>query len=139
MALTPGLLSVLSVANTLASIKATKPSTGTAPFTYQFYRSTTSGFSPGPSNAVGSPIESSADDVTFNDSGLAPGTVYYYDCIATEDGPSPDTAAYAAIRPTPTPSAVSHAVRLQISASTPPRLAPSAMRTPISCVRAATT
>lgn len=100
MALTPGLLSVLSVANTLASIKATAPSTGTAPFSYQFYRSTTSGFTPGPSNAVGSPIESSAAEVTFNDSGLTPGTVYYYDCIATEDGPSPDTAEYAAISAT---------------------------------------
>lgn len=102
MALTPGVLSVVSISGTQAAIKATKPSTGTAPFIYQFYRSTVSGFSPGPSNAVGEPIESSANFVTLNDSGLTPGTVYYYDCIATEDGSSPDTAAYAAISATTT-------------------------------------
>lgn len=100
MALTPGVLTFLQVLSNSVSVSATKPSTGTAPFTYQFYRSTTSGFSPGPSNAVGDPIESSAASVSFTDTGLTPGTTYYYDCIATEDGPSPDTAAYVAVNTT---------------------------------------
>lgn len=97
MALTPGIITVGAVTSTTAQLSATKPSTGSAPFTYQWYRSTTSGFVPGPSNAVGDPIESSADSVSLNDSGLIPGTQYYYDLIATEDGVSPDTAAYAAV------------------------------------------
>jgi hypothetical protein len=97
MALTPGVLTQVSVSNTGAVINATKPSTGTAPFTYQLYRSTTTGFSPGPSNAVGDPVESSADEINFTDSGLTPGTAYFYKCIATEDGPTPDTATYTQI------------------------------------------
>lgn len=94
MALTPGAITLLSAANTVVALNATKPGTGSAPFTYQWYRSTTTGFSPGPSNAVGDPVESSADSVNFTDSGLTPGTAYFYKLIATEDGSTPDTATY---------------------------------------------
>lgn len=103
MALTPGILSFLQVNAASVLVSATKPSTGTAPFSYQFYRSTVSGFTPAPGNAVGDPIESSADSVSFNDTGLVPGTLYYYDCIATEDGVSPDTAEYVAVSTTTLP------------------------------------
>ncbi len=97
MALTPGIITVGAMTATTAQLTATKPLTGDAPFTYQWYRSTSSGFSPGPSNAVGDPIESSAASVELLDSGLTPGTAYFYDLIATEDGVSPDTANYVAV------------------------------------------
>lgn len=94
MALTPGVLTLVAATSVGGTLNATKPGTGTAPFSYQFYRSTTPSFSPGPSNAVGSPISSSAASVQFTDTTAIPGTNYYYGLIATEAGVSPDTATY---------------------------------------------
>lgn len=100
MALTPGVITFIQVLSTQVTLNVTKPSSGTAPFTYQLYRSTTPGFVPGPSNAVGAPVESSESSITMQDQGLTPGTTYYYDVIATEDGESPDTADYVQVNTT---------------------------------------
>jgi hypothetical protein len=47
---------------------------GTAPYAYIWYRSTISGFTPGAGNTIAGQVTS-----TLNDSGLTPGTVYYYE------------------------------------------------------------
>jgi len=55
------------------------PSGGTGPYTYQWYRSTTSGFTPGAGNLI-----SGATSATRVDTGLTNGTVYYYKCKVTD-------------------------------------------------------
>lgn len=55
------------------------PAGGTAPYTYQWYRSTASGFTPGAGNIV-----SGATSATLADTGLTNGTVYYYKCNITD-------------------------------------------------------
>lgn len=52
---------------------------GTSPYTYQWYRSTTSGFTPGAGNIV-----SGATSQTLNDTGLTASTTYYYINIAKD-------------------------------------------------------
>lgn len=89
MALTPGVITVGAITPNTVQLSASEPQSGSAPFTYQWYRSQTSGFSPGPGNMI-----SGATALEFTDTGLVPGTKYYYKLIATEDGPSPDEAAY---------------------------------------------
>jgi hypothetical protein len=53
---------------------------GTSPYTYQWYRSTSSGFTPGGGN-----ILSGKTSRSFTDSGLTPATNYYYVCRATDN------------------------------------------------------
>lgn len=53
---------------------------GSAPYAYQWHRSTSSGFTPG----VGTTI-AGATNLTLNDSGLTPNTVYYYVLRVTDD------------------------------------------------------
>jgi hypothetical protein len=100
MALTPGVITIGAVGSNTVQLLATKPSTGTGPFTYQWYRSIESGFVPGPGNAIGAPIESDEASIEYMDTTATPGTKYYYDLVATEDGPSPDTANYAPVSAT---------------------------------------
>ncbi|MGO9114392.1 MAG: SGNH/GDSL hydrolase family protein [Thermoguttaceae bacterium] len=47
--------------------------------TYQWYRSTTAGFTPGSGNLL-----TGQTSLSFTDSGLTPGTTYYYACVATD-------------------------------------------------------
>jgi hypothetical protein len=54
---------------------------GTGPYTYQWYRSTTTGFTPGAGSLI-----SGATALTLNDSGLLAGTQYYYKVRATDTG-----------------------------------------------------
>lgn len=86
MATTAGALSLVSKGSTTASLSSAAATGGTAPYTYQWYRSTTSGFSPGPSNVV-----SGATALTLDDTGLLPNTTYYYVVKAT-DSSSPAVA-----------------------------------------------
>lgn len=79
MTLTAGALSLVSVSSTTASLSSAAATSGTAPYTYQWYRSTTSGFSPGGGNIIAGAIS-----LTLNDSGLIPGTKYYYEVVVTD-------------------------------------------------------
>jgi hypothetical protein len=79
MAITAGVLSLVSVTSTTASVSATVATGGTAPYTYQWYKSTTTGFTPGGGNII-----SGATALTLNDTGLIPGTLYYYKVVATD-------------------------------------------------------
>jgi hypothetical protein len=86
MATTAGALSLVSVSSTTASLSSAVATAGTAPYTYQWYRSTTTGFSPGPGN-----ILTGKTSLTLNDSALIPNSIYYYKVVAT-DSSSPAVA-----------------------------------------------
>ena len=81
MATTAGALSQVSVTATTASLLSGAATGGTGPYTYQWYRSVTSGFSPGAGNII-----AGATALTLNDTGLTPNTKYYYEVVATDSG-----------------------------------------------------
>lgn len=100
MTLTAGTITLLSVQSNTASLSATAATAGTPPVTYQWYRSTTTGFSPGSGNLI-----SGATALTLNDSGLIPNTTYYYKLVATDA--VPNTATYTQVSAVTTPQQLS--------------------------------
>lgn len=90
MTLTAGVLSKISSGSTSDSLSATAATSGTTPYSYQWYRSTTTAFSPGAGNAV-----ASATALTLNDSSLIPGTQYYYKMVVIDSAATPASASYA--------------------------------------------
>lgn len=89
MSITAGVLSQVAVSSTTANLAATAATGGTGPYTYQWYRSTTTGFTPGGGNII-----AGATALTLADTGLIPNTQYYYKVVATDTGHSNDTAEY---------------------------------------------
>lgn len=89
MSITAGVLSQVAVTSTTDSLLATAATGGSGPYDYQWYKSTTSGFTPGGGNII-----SGATALTLNDTGLIPNTLYYYKVVATDTGHSNDTAEY---------------------------------------------
>lgn len=87
MTLTAGALSQVSVASTSAQLLSAAATSGTAPYTYQWYRSTTTGFSPGGGNII-----AGATSLSLSDSGLIPSTQYYYKVVVIDSAGSPATA-----------------------------------------------
>lgn len=87
MSLGVGPITQVSVSDTKASLSCAAASGGTGPYTYQWYRSTTTGFSPGAGNII-----SGATSLTLNDSGLIPNTQYYYVVVVTDTGNGNATA-----------------------------------------------
>lgn len=88
MAMTAGVVSQNSVSSNTATVSSTAPTGGVGTMTQQWYRDTTSGFTPGAGNIV-----SGATDRTLEDSGLIPNTTYFYKAVYTdEDTPTPATA-----------------------------------------------
>ena len=81
VALSPGTISLSSKTNTTINLSSTAATGGTAPYTYQWYRSTSSGFTPGVGN-----ILSGQTSLTLNDTGLTAATTYYYKIRATDSG-----------------------------------------------------
>lgn len=87
MTFAAGALSKTQVAASTATLSSAAATGGTGPYTYQWYRSTTTGFSPGAGSLI-----SGATSLTLNDSGLQPNTTYYYVVVATDTGNSNVTA-----------------------------------------------
>jgi hypothetical protein len=83
MTLTAGILTLQSVGSTTDQLVTTAASGGTGPYTQQWYRSTTTGFSPGSGNII-----TGATGLTLNDSGLIPNTPYFYKVVFTDVGAS---------------------------------------------------
>jgi len=83
MTLTAGVLTLQSVGSTTDQLITTAASGGTGPYTQQWYRSTTTGFSPGGGNII-----AGATALTLSDSGLIPNTTYYYKVVFTDVGAS---------------------------------------------------
>lgn len=92
MAVTAGALSQVSVGPTTASLSSAVATAGTAPYTYQWYRSTTSGFTPGGGNII-----AGATALTLNDTGLIPNTQYFYKVVATDAVPATSTSTQLAV------------------------------------------
>lgn len=90
MSLTAGVASLTAVTSTTATLTATAATGGTAPVTYQWYRSTTSGFTPGVGNII-----TGATSLTLNDTGLIPNTTYFYVLQASDA--SPTTVSYTQV------------------------------------------
>ena len=92
MATTAGALTQVSVSSTSAVLSSAVATGGTGPYTYQWYRSTATGFTPGAGNLI-----SGATALLLNDSGLIPNTQYYYKVIATDSGAVAGTSAQLAV------------------------------------------
>lgn len=92
MALTAGVLSVVSVGTQSVSISSTDATSGTGPYTYQLYKSTTSGFSPGGGNII-----AGATSLTYVDTAVIPGTQYYYKMVYTDSIPASVTSAQLSV------------------------------------------
>lgn len=82
-----GALSKVLVGPSFANLSSAVATGGTGPYTYQWYRSTTTGFSPGAGNLL-----SGQTALTLADSGLIPNTTYYYVVVATDTGNASATA-----------------------------------------------
>lgn len=87
-ALASGVVTLVSASQSTISLSLTAATGGTAPYTYQWYRSTTSGFTPGGGNII-----AGATSLTLNDSGLIPTTQYYYKNIVTDNVAATSTSA----------------------------------------------
>lgn len=90
MSVTAGALSKVLIGQTTAQLSSAVATGGTSPYTYQWYRSTTSGFTPGAGNLL-----SGATALALSDSGLTGGTQYYYVVVATDTGASNATSQSA--------------------------------------------
>lgn len=77
--LASGSASLNSVGTTVAAVTVADATGGTPAYSYQWYRSTTSGFAPS-----GASIVAGATSRTLNDTGLSPLTTYYYKNIVTD-------------------------------------------------------
>lgn len=78
--LTAGTVSLTDRTSTTADLSSTDAAGGSLSYTYQWHRSTTSGFTPG----VGTQV-AGATSLTLSDSGLSDGTTYYY-VLEYDDG-----------------------------------------------------
>jgi hypothetical protein len=83
--------------DTAAFLSASAPTGGTAPYTYQWYRSTTNG-------QKGSSLGASFQDLSETDTGLTNGTTYYYTLDATDSAGSPATVTYDQVSAVPSTS-----------------------------------
>ena len=92
MALTAGVISLVSETSTTVNLSATAATGGTGAVTYQWYRSTTSGFTPGGGN-----ILTGQTALTLADTGLIPNTGYFYKLQATDTVPTTVTYTQFAV------------------------------------------
>lgn len=83
MTLTAGVLSKVLISPNFANLASTAASGGTGPYTQQWYKSQTTGFSPGAGNII-----SGATALTLNDSNVQPNSTYYYVVVYTDVGAS---------------------------------------------------
>lgn len=90
MAVTAGALSQVSVTSTTANLLSAAATGGVGPYTYQWYMSTTTGFSPGGGNIV-----AGATSLSEEFTGLIPGTAYFFKVVATDPGDSNATSTSA--------------------------------------------
>lgn len=97
MATTAGALSQVSVGSNSAVLASAVATGGSAPYTYQWYMSTTTGFTPGVGNLV-----AGATSLNQSFSGLIPNTVYYFKVIATDSGSVTGTSSQLAVTTTAT-------------------------------------
>lgn len=81
MAFAAGALSKVQIGQSAAVLSSAVATGGVGPYTYQWYKSTTTGFTPGAGNII-----SGATSLSLNDSGNVPGSTVYYVVVATDTG-----------------------------------------------------
>lgn len=86
MPLTAGALSAANIGARSVELTSAPATDGTTPYAYQWYRSQTSGFTPGGGN-----IMTGKTALTFTDSTIVPSTQYYYKVVAIDDAETPAT------------------------------------------------
>ena len=90
MSVTAGVLSITNVTPNSAQLAATAATAGTGPYTYQWYKSFTTGFTPGSAYLI-----PGATGLTLTEVSLLPATDYYYSVIVTDTGAGSATATYS--------------------------------------------
>jgi hypothetical protein len=108
MALAAGALSKVLVGQSVANLSSAVATGGTGPYTYQWYESTTSGFTPGAGNIV-----TGQTALTASFSGLSGGTNYYFVVVATDTGNGNATANSAQLTVATEPSLSQNQFALQ--------------------------
>lgn len=102
MSLAVGPITQVNVSSNNATLTCAAATGGTGPYTYQYYRSTTTGFSPGSGNIV-----SGATTLTYTFSGLVPNVTYFFVVVVTDTGNSNVTANSAQFTMLTTPTQLS--------------------------------
>jgi hypothetical protein len=87
MALAVGPITAVQTFATSAQLSVAAATGGTGPYTYQWYKSFTTGFTPGTKYLI-----NGATALTFTDTGLQPATEVYYEVIVTDLGNGSATA-----------------------------------------------
>lgn len=90
MGLAAGALSSSNIGARSVSLTSAVATGGTTPYSYQWYRSTVSGFTPSGSNDLPGETE-----LSFVDEDLTPGTQYYYKVITIDSAATPATVTSA--------------------------------------------
>lgn len=90
MSLTAGALSASNIGSRSVALASDAATSGTSPYTYQYYRSTTSGFTPGAGN-----ILAGKTALSFTDDTIVPGTQYYYKVVVIDSAGTPASATSA--------------------------------------------
>lgn len=80
---TAGAESIGGATSSSLSVSCAAATGGSGSFSYQWYRSTSSGFTPGAGNLL-----AGNTSLAFTDSGLAAATTYYYVCVTTDTATS---------------------------------------------------
>lgn len=91
--LAAGTITLSSKTATAMNLVCSSATGGTAPYTYQWYSSTTSGFAPGAGN-----ILSGQTTLRLNQTGLTPLTSYYYKVVATDNVAAVSTSTQFGVR-----------------------------------------
>lgn len=87
MSVTAGALSLVYKTSDKVEASSAAATGGTGPYTYQWYMSTTTGFTPGAGN-----ILTGQTALTLTETGLLPNTAYYFKVVATDTGDSNTTS-----------------------------------------------
>lgn len=90
MAVTAGALTLVKAGANYAQVSSAPATGGTGPYTYQWYKSFSTGYTPGVGTAI--PL---ATGLTLTDNQLLPATNYYYYVIATDMGAGSATSQSA--------------------------------------------
>lgn len=89
MALTKGVVTTLAITSSLVALSATAATAGVGTVTYQWYRSTASGFTPGGGN-----ILAGKTSLALEDDSVLPNTKYFYKLVATDEDSPPEEVEY---------------------------------------------
>lgn len=92
MAITSGVLSLVTQNSEFIQAQATPATDGVGPYEYQWHKGATAGFTPSGGTAI-----AGATDLILKDSGNIPNTTVYYKLVSTDTGASNAEATSAAL------------------------------------------